>query len=174
MKKEKSPVLVILTIFFLSLFVILPPIFRKALPKQEQLEKQTDNKLVILVCSNVFAEESYRVVSKTKYLNNNTISNVITYSKLVNEQNVPTDTNVETSNTQESEKQNTVLNELKYFKSIPNLDIVDSNTNIIITINAKSIDNNPNEEQLKKYFNSITIQQKFYKDLGYKCNIIES
>ena len=57
MKKEKSPILVILTIFFLSLFIILPPTFRKLVPKEEK--KKTISKLTVVICNKMYTSELY-------------------------------------------------------------------------------------------------------------------
>ena len=73
MKKEKSPVLVVLCIFLLSLFVVLPPTFRKLIPKNlvDTVSQNQQSKLVIVSCNRIYQDELYQVNSKTKYVDGN-------------------------------------------------------------------------------------------------------
>lgn len=171
MKKEKSPVLVILTIFFLALFIILPPVFRKLVPKEEK--KTPVSKLTLVICNKTYSNEFYRVNSKTRFNSDGTITNTITYSK-INDAQITQDTEQVQENAT-----NEVEEELTYFKSIPNLDIVDSNdgtnTSTIVTINQSEVEDHPTEGKLISYLNDTPeSQKKFYQDLGYVCNIVES
>lgn len=184
MKKEKSPILVILTIFFLSLFIILPPVFRKTMPKKVEPEKVS--KMTIVICNKSYMDELYRVNSKSKYNSNGTITNAITYTKIdpsqitenngqdVN-QNSEQNTDQNTEQVQENNSSGTIEKEIMYFKSIPNLNVIDAENATTVTIDQDAIEANPTEEKLISYLNDAPkSQKKFYENLGYICTIIES
>ena len=176
MKKEKSPILVILTIFFLSLFIILPPTFRKLVPKEEK--KKTISKLTVVICNKMYTSELYRVNSKTKYDSDGTIVNTITYT-VIDASQIQQNTEQSIENYEQVQENNdttdSIAAELNYFKSIPNLDIVDSVGSTVVTINQREIDSHPTESKLISYLSDNPKSQKsFYEELGYTCNIIES
>ena len=169
MKKEKSPVLVILCIFLLSLFVVLPPTFRKLIPKNlvDTVSQNQQSKLVIVSCNRIYQDELYQVNSKTKYVDGTPSSNTITYQKLdiLPDNFVPS----------EIVDQTTVAAYLTYFKSIPNLQIKENENNIIVNIDNDIISNTLTDEKIKQYLtNNYLLQKKMYESLGYKCNVLES
>ena len=83
MKKERNPLTVILSIFFLSLFVILPPTFRNLIPKEEIMpSSESVGSLVIINCNKTYQDELYKVLSKSKYVNGKLNTNTLTYTKL--------------------------------------------------------------------------------------------
>lgn len=100
MKKERNPLVVILSIFFLSLFVILPPTFRNLIPREESNipSNGTNRSLVIVSCNKIYEDELYKVVSKSKYVNGKLNSNTITYTKL--EQTADSNNKTEADQTQ--------------------------------------------------------------------------
>ncbi len=169
MKKERNPIVVLLTMFFLSLFIILPPTFRSLIPKDETPATPDIPKLAIVKCNKVFSQELYQVVSKTKYVDGFPVNNIITYEKLTS---LPDGTQ-EAADT--ASQTPTVAEELTYYKGIPNLEITEEGAITTVIINKKIINANPTEQYLKERLNSAAARQKvFYSDLGYRCNIMES
>lgn len=174
MKKEKSPVLVVLTMFLLSLFIILPPVFRKTIPKQTESSEEMPQ-LVIIKCNKIYEKDLYQVSSRTKFTNGKIVNNIITFEKLDSlpeyyqsndTNNTTTDTNVQTTS---------LTDEISYFKSIPNLNLVSNDKTITVTIDSTTMEQNPSEEKLKQCFNnSITLQKKYYQGLGFTCTVMKS
>lgn len=168
MKKEKSPIIVILSIVFLSLFIILPPTFRALVPKELTKQNNTNGngELVVLICNKIYSSELYRVSSRTKYINGVPSSNTINYTKI--------EATAETTQ-QNSDNKLSVNDDITYFKSIPNMNVNETDNFISVMIDKEVINNNSSEERLKKYLNDdISKQQDFYKSLGYTCNKIKS
>lgn len=171
MKKEKSPVLVIFCIFLLSLLIILPPVFRKYIPKEDINDKeylqQERSKLVIVNCNRIYQDELYQVRSKTKYVDGVLDSNILTYQLLetLPEGFVPSQIAPTT----------TAGADLTYFKSLQGINVV-LNANITtITLDEALLVNNPNDTLLIQYLQSdYELQKQSYESLGYNCNILES
>lgn len=166
MKKERSPILVILCIFILLLFIIIPPVLRNCLPKEETVKENINlDKLTILSCQKTFSNELYIVTSKTKYRNNYIESNIINYQKITDPSTVT-----------ETDQTNTVsaINEFNAFKAFSNINIVESDTLSTVTIDNDTINNNPQSTELKNYFQELNGQKGFYESMGYTCNTMES
>lgn len=170
MKKEKSPVLVIGCILFLLLFIVLPPVFRAYIPNDNQAGGNNiieQNKIEILKCNRIYADELFQENVSVKYLNDEIKTNTITYTKLdaVPEGYVPpAETNPQA-----------VAEEYTYLSNIPNIsnNTVTNTTTIIITDELFKANNQ--EERLSYYFqNDIASQKTWYEQMNYTCNILES
>lgn len=170
MKKEKSPVVVILCIIFLSLFIILPPTFRKLIPKQSISSNTNQNdikpKLIIINCNKIFVNEMYQVNSKTKYVDS-VPTNTITYQKITS---LPEDY-TQTSN----DETTTVEEEIAHFKSLVNINEVDQETSTRFVIDSNLVSSNPTDQMLINYLsNSPDSQKLYFESIGYTCNRMES
>lgn len=171
MKKEKSPILVIFCILLLSLFIILPPIFRMTIPKTKvdisKEENTTTPKLILVNCNRIFDSELYQVVSKTKYVDGKINTNTINYQKLavLPEDYVPP--TVQSTITVESE--------LAFFKTLEGIQIntTEMGTTLILD-QSLSISNSMNETFMQYYQENPNDQKNFYESLGYQCKILES
>lgn len=170
MKKEKSPVVVILSIVFLSLFIILPPTFRKLVPKQTISNNKNQNdirpKLIIINCNKIYVNEMYQVNSKTKYVDN-VPTNTVTYQKITT---LPDDY-TQTSN----DESTTAEEEIAYFKSLVNINEVSQETSTRFVIDNNLISSNPADQTLINYLsNSPDTQKLYFESIGYTCNRMES
>lgn len=176
MKKEKSPVLVILTIIFLSLFIILPPTFRKLIPKEVEYVPETATpKIVIVECNKTYIDELYQVSSITRYVDNNVYSNVIKYKKIEDLSNSTLNTDNIDNSTNNTNDGSTASDDITYFKSIPNLNLVESDQIITVSIDQNILTSNASDERLALYLNNdVSIQKQNLEKLGYSCNIRES
>lgn len=171
MKKEKSPVLVIFCIIFLSLFIILPPTFRTLIPKN--LVDDIDNnmsssnpKLIIINCNKIYPNELYQVNSKTKFVNNKA-TNIITYQKLETLPDNYVSSTIPDTSTAESE--------ITYFKGIQNIKIEESENMIRFTIDDSLLNSNQTDTTLSNHLATDPDTQKVnYENLGYTCNRMES
>lgn len=170
MKKEKSPVLVIFCIFLLSLFVILPPTFRSLFPKEEKNNTQNNQqtkKIVIVNCNKIYPNELYQVNSRTKYVTNSDPVNTMSFTKLdvLPENYTPVAETTPMS----------VLDELTYLKSIPNIQYVENQNITTFTLDNTIISSMPEDNKLSSYLaDTDTTQKQTYESLGYTCNILES
>ena len=170
MKKEKSPIVVVLCIIFLSLFIILPPTFRTLIPKSKtknNTSSSSNNPKIILVnCNKIYSNELYQVNSKTKFVNNSP-TNVITYQKLdtLPDNYVPS-TTPDTS---------TAESEITYFKSLVGIKVEESENMIRFTIDDSLLNSNPTDATLVNYLAADSDMQKLnYENIGYTCNKMES
>ncbi len=169
-KKEKSTVLVIITILFLSIFIIVPPILRLVYPKTEasstrNREEQNDiMETTVLNCTKINMIEQYQITSEVTYSNEEATKNIIIYRKLTPEEL----TQVEQTG-EEQTIGTTVAAELALFQSVPNLSIKTEATEITVTITSKDIDNNKEILDLLNYLQGLTEQESFYATQGYAC-----
>lgn len=168
MKKERNPILVIFCILLLLSLIILPPVFRKYIPKEEEKEIEViKDKISLLKCNRVYADSLYQVNVSTKYLNSSFSTNTILYQKL---DTIPQDYVEKTV-----ELPINIIDEITYLSSLKAV-IKNENGNLIsITINDDVISNNQTEENLKNYSQQdINNQKQTYEKMGYTCNILES
>lgn len=171
MKKEKSPVLVILCIVFLSLFIILPPTFRAIIPRtivEDNNDSSSNPKLVIINCNKIYPNELYQVNSKTKFVNN-TSTNIITYQKL---ETLPD--NYVSSTVSDVDETNATT-EIAYFKNLVEIKMKENENMVRFTIDNNLINNNQTDTTLVNYLAASPDMQKTnYENLGYTCNRMES
>lgn len=166
MKKEKSPVLVISCILFLLMFIILPPVFRKYIPKEADDRNLNLDKLEILTCTKTSVSEMYKIISKCKYRNGIFESNTIEIEKLLE---ISAETNgIDAPSTI------TIASENANLASINGINSTVNNNLITYVIDNNLIQNNSNNEILKKYIQNLTEQKNMYESLSYTCNIMES
>lgn len=165
MKKEKSPILVIACILFLSTFIILPPVFRSYIPDSDVVidSPPVQDKIQVLKCNKYFKEELFKVSSSVKYRNDLIEVNTITYEKL---EKFPDGVSSNTSITVEEE--------YNMFKSLNNIDISTEGKITIVKVDQDLIDNNPDDSNLLNYYQSLENQKVYYEDMGYICNILKS
>lgn len=164
-KKEKPTFLVILTIIFLLQFIILPPFFRAFFPKQ--VEEAKKDELNILSCNYSSNTEKYNIKVNIKYKNSIVYNTKITYS-LLNEDN----NNI---NSQVNDSYISIKEQMTYFQKLEgNIISYQDNGDIIIEINDKIFELNNNDEFIKNYYNSINLENNFFTNQGYTCNIISS
>lgn len=165
MKKEKSPILVIVCILFLSSFIILPPVFRAYIPNDDIVVESppVQDKIQVLKCNKYFKEELFKVSSSVKYRNDLIEENTITYEKI---EKVPDDVSPNTSITVEEE--------YNMFKSLNNIDISTEEKVTIVKIDQDLIDNNSEHSNLLNYYQSLENQKLYYEDMEYTCNVLES
>lgn len=166
-KKEKSTVLVIITILFLAIFIIVPPTLRILYPKTEannNKNKDDTMETTVLNCTKTNITEQYRITSAVTYSNEEATKNIITYHKLTAEELAQVG---QPGGEQTTGK--TVAEELALFQSVPSLSIKTEATDTIVTITSKDIDNNKEILDLLNYLQGLTEQESFYATQGYAC-----
>lgn len=183
MKREKSPILVVICMLFLLIFIIVPPVFRKYIPKQIDTNstEKVKNTIKILKCNKTFSNEFYQVNSSTKYVDDKIVSNTIRYQKIDSTQNNNSENNQNSNSNEDNVTLDdaasvvTVNDEYNYFSSLSDINITSNDSLTTVVINKKSLESNDSETTLKNYYqDSISSQKKFYENMGYTCNILES
>ncbi len=156
LKKIKiNKVYIIITV--LILLIVLPPLFRKLFP-----DTYVPKVITTITCTRDYPNEKLIETVKIKYINAKINETKISYTPLNNK----------VTNATTSENELLPSKEIAYFKQIPGATIEEKQTETIITINQNTIDQNPNNTQLKEnYFNDQTISQTLYFTNRYfECN----
>lgn len=163
MNKNFHPIRAFIIIFILSLLIILPPLFRVLFPKAEETKPKNNNTIRLLTCTKNYAEEQTTTTVEVRYINSKVNQTKITYSPIAA-------TKYSIMNTSESDILPSL--ELSYLQSIQGINITQSDNKTIIIINQNTIDQNPNNQELKEnYFNDKLIDQKIYfTNRYYECN----
>lgn len=163
-KKEKSPILVFMTIAFLAMFIVLPPVFRAVSPKQVVTESK---KIILLSCEKISAVENYKITSKITYEKSKPVKNVINYLTYVaspgeGEFVGSGDVYVKTA-----------AEEIALFRSFSDIKINENDTSISVTLKTENIENNSSNLELANYLQSnIDQQEMFYMSQGYSCEVL--
>ena len=162
MKKPRNPVLVFLTIAFLLLLIILPPYFRKIIPKQEKIVVNHD-KLVVLICKKYDYARALETVSKCKYRNNNFESTTISFKKIEVDQN----------SSNQNKNSTSLLDEYNYISSNVNASVEQEGLTVFV-IDNKALSSSGLKDKLKDYIEVYEKQKKIYENKGYQCSVNKS
>lgn len=159
-KKEKSPIVVFATILFLSMFIILPPVFRAMFPK----EQPTEVVKTFLVCEKISVKEKMKAVSKVTYEDGMAINNKMTFSNY-------TPTEEELAASGEIELTQTIESEMTYLKTVSGVkkDIKDGI--VVVDITLDLIKKHPDELQLNDYLLDAELVTSFLESNDYLCKI---
>lgn len=186
-KKPKSPVLVISAIIFLLIFIILPPVFRVLIPKQDVSVTEV-KETFILSCEKNSLEEGYKIMSKLIYEDNSPTKNTISYIKnnatgtennnleqgngnnSVVEENGTVDSNVSGGN--DAILIRTVTEEIEFFKAISGIKVNESESYTSVVITSNVVSSNNNNLELTNYFLSEDEQTLFFEERGFTCTKI--
>lgn len=160
MKKQRSTFSVIFCIFFLLLFIVLPPLFRTLIPKKV-IKNTPQKKIKVLKCTKTEKTDMISATASAKYINNEIASIKIDFEKL----QIPPE-NVE-------EKQKTLKQE---FEKLNGVSIIEKTINNNVTsfiINKEVIDGSDNSI-LNNYYQDIDSLKTFYEQNEYSCMVLES
>lgn len=165
-KKEKSPILVVMTIMFLLVFIVLPPLFRSLFPKKvEEIEEKPTERSVnyILVCEKILSSENVKVISEVVYKNDSAITNTITYTDYATE-SVQNETNTETDAVVK-----TTAEEIAYFKTIPGVQVTEDVGKTVVVIPKMVVNNNPEDLDLANYLLDVSKQSSYFEKKDFTC-----
>lgn len=164
---------------FLLLFIILPPVLRKFSPKESIIDKQPQNKIVLLTCRKTSDDGLYDINSKTKFTNGEPSSVTISYKTITEEQS-PVE-NGESAGNQQGEvvtspEQQTIYadNDIEMFRNLVDADIREDETTFSVLMTKVVIESNPDVKMLNDYFQLLPKQRKYYENMGYTCTKLES
>lgn len=163
MNKKFHPVFAIVLIIIFALFIILPPVCREFFPKVEKTVGKEENETIsTIICTRSFQTEQMEEKIETRYINNKIDQTRITYQPITRQIEEPVMT-----------IENDILpsQELAYFQGIQGTEITTVDTRTLVTINQNTIDQNPDNIDLKNnYFNDDKITQKInYTNRNFEC-----
>lgn len=192
-KTEYSTMTVMMVIFLLAMFVILPPVMRVAFPAEE-VEVETDTKMLLTCSKNGTDTDPYNVTSATYFVNDVAEKNSINFFAMTADS---TDTQVEervdevivqqnvidetidsgivateegtTDGDVTGQTQRTITEELEFFRSLSGVNFTDNGTSFSVTITYESLSENSGNLELNNYLSSETEMMEFYTSLGYSC-----
>lgn len=160
MNDDKKSIVVILGMVFLSMLIILPPLFRLLFPKiTVENKKENLDKLEILTCDRTISNSDYSTHVEVIYQNNEIEQNQITYTKIDEATKATANTGTITPEEESS-----------YLSKLNNIDVKSDENTYVITLNKKSLEDNPNDQNLINYIQPLSEQEKFYSELGYSCS----
>lgn len=154
-----------IVICLLTLIIISPPLLRKFVPKASVVENE--KKALILSCSGINEEEKYKITSRTKYIDSTTVQNIISYSKLSDEELEKEAVKLPKVNTKPS-------TEIAFFTSISGININYTNTTTTVIIHDYTAEKNTSNFTFMNYFQDFSAQKSFYTANGYTCEEIKS
>ena len=155
MKKEKSTVTVLISIFLLLLLIVLPPLFRALFPNNVKKSTNVNKEISVLRCSN--SDDYISVLATVKYIDGNIESNIIKYT-IENEEAF-------------ASANSKLKNEYDMFNGIKNI-----NKSVVDKVTIFTLDKEVREEEknIANYFiQSVSGEKNFYENIGYSCNIIK-
>ncbi len=183
-KKEMSNFVVYLFIFFLTMIIAIPPLFRVFVPREDKSVSDSlkNEKLVLLTCSKTSDDGLYQIDAKTKFKNGNATNVKISYTIIntgatnnaVNDSQIsPVDPNMTTS--PNSNIGSTVVNsDFDFFRGLMGVTITDDASHFTVEMTPSVLKENSDVPEVHNYFNLLPNQRKHYESLGYVCTKIES
>lgn len=161
-KKPISPILVILAIVFLSVFIVVPPLFRMMYPAEVEEPMDTAH---ILTCTRVSIKNNYLVTNKVTYNNDSPTKNVITFDPYV-----PTDDDMANADANEL----AASDELAIFSNNGNITVAEEAGKFTLTLTPEVIAAAGDAVDVSNYFLPTSSEQQAYlAGIGYSCSIVE-
>ena len=160
MNDDKKSMIVILGMVFLSLMIILPPLFRVLFPNDDYSQKKQIDQVKTLSCDRVISNSNYSTHVEVIYRNEGLEQNQITYTKIDDSSKAGA-----TTGTLIPEEESSYLSKLN------NINVTSDENTYVIILNKKSLEDNPNDQTLPKYLQSLSKQEQFYSELGYTCSV---
>lgn len=154
--------LLILAIFLLMSFIIVPPVLRKVLPKNIATPSEKKENITMLSCTGINVDEQYMVNSRVKYVDGITKQNIITYTKL-NPDEVSERTKIYPITT------TSCYNEINYFQGIISRFVNVKDNTTVVKITDYLAERNNSDSLFMRHFQKEGEQKKYYEALGYQC-----
>ena len=171
MNNKKKPVetsTVLITIAFLAIFIIMPPLCRMLYQEEEQPINNPDsgevsNENITMTCVKSLSSGD-SITSVSEFNSNQIITNKITLSSQV------VIANITPENQSDAQEYNFLLNLIGNIQS-ENIegDITNPNGNITLIINKKLFDSTK-EETITNQFQDQTTLMNYYQEKGYQCS----
>lgn len=160
-------ILLIIVIFILSLFIIVPPVLRLTIPNLNlgiSISPKKDSNIIILSCEKYEQETQTLITSRTKYKDNNIEQNLIIYKKDLTGNNQPSSLPSYQNSTEA----------INFFSRIEGIEITVSEETTTVLIPKYVVENNGANRILQNYFQKKDSQKTFYESQGYVCTEIKS
>ena len=156
-KKERSTLVVILTILFLSCFIVLPPLFRSMFTEYA-IPDTVISELAVLHCEQEVTSEQLNVVARVIYANGDFRDTTLIFTHL--EEILEIEDEVTTYSARE---------ELEAFRNMSDISIVEDEQRVEIRLNATHL--NHESEVIRNHIGEINSQRSRYESLGFTCRI---
>lgn len=161
-KTEKSPLVVIATMMFLAMFIIVPPMLRTYMPKEE-----ADTKVVIvkqnLYCEKVAVKDKKKITADVFYENGIAVKNIITFMDYT-----PSKDEKDSGSGHMSTE-----NELMYLKSIVGAEIDENASQTVITLTQQQAIDDPMNIEILNYIGAMDVVSTYFEGNGFQCSNIE-
>lgn len=165
-KAPKSPILVIATMMFLAMFIILPPLLRKYMPKEEEIVKVKIVKHT-LYCEKISISEKKKITSRISYENDIAVKNVMTFMEYT-----PSQEEIDGNKGENSGQ--TVEQEVNYLKSVNGADIQENASQTVITLTQQNAIDNSMDTNLLNYLSETDVEIEYFESNGFVCSKIEN
>lgn len=156
-KKEKSTLVVLLTIIFLSTFIIFPPLFRSLFEEMEVYEEM-HSELLVLNCTKDVALENIRASARAVYANGEFRNTMLTFIYMP-----------ELSELELAESEYSALLEIEEFRNILDINLEEIDDRVTIRLDAShSIHES---ELIRNHIQDIDSLRNHYELLGFVCRL---
>lgn len=139
----------IIFIFILVILIILPPLLRMLLPREENIIGEQE-----LLCT--LKTENYQIIYQTIYKNSKVDHIQIKYSALASSNGVDL-------------YSSSFANQINYFCDLKNSTYRYINSDIVITLNYNVYQLNSHDQTIKNMYQSYSSLKKYYEKIGYQC-----
>ena len=161
-KAEKSPLVVIATMMFLAMFIIVPPLLRTYMPKED------DGVSVVIVkkslyCEKIAVKEKRKITVDVLYENDVVSKNVISFMDY-------------TPSKGEKDSVEGIMSaehEELFLKSVVGADIEENASQTVITLSYQQAIDNPMNVEILNYVGGYDVVYSYFIDNGYACSKIE-
>ena len=162
-KAPKSPLVVVATMMFLAMFIIVPPLLRAYMPKEE-----TETKVVIekhnLYCEKVAVKDKKKITADVFYENGIAVKNKVIFMDYTPD-----------ADEKDSDKGNmNVEHEILFLKSIVGVDIDDNASQTAITWTQQNAIDNPMNIELLNYIGAEDVVTNYFESNGFACSKINN
>ena len=188
MKKETNNIVIYVCMIFLLLFIVIPPVLRQFVPR-EQVEENTEkkDKLVLLTCNKTSDDGLYTINAKSKFNNGEPTTVTIMYQlknsvqeDLNDSQEPSVEGEVPSADAtlpEENATQTTVAiadPALTVFRGLVDAEVKEDANSFSVIMTKKTLESNSEMKDLNNYFNVLSNQRKYYESLAFTCTKLES
>ena len=161
-KAPKSPLVVVATMMFLAMFIIVPPLLRAYMPKEETETKVTIEKKN-LYCEKVAVNAKKKITVDIFYENGIAVKNKVIFMDYT-----PSPSEVD------SGRGNMIVeHEMLFLKSIVGADIEENASQTAITLTQQSVIDNPMNVDLLNYLGAEDVVTEYFGSNGFVCSLID-
>lgn len=165
-KTPKSPILVVATMMLLAMFIVLPPLLRTYMPKEDgvvvvKIVKHS------LYCEKISIKEEKKITSRISYENDVAVKNVLTYLEY-------TPSKEEKDTIKDSNSSYSTIDEVNYLRSVVGIELKENASQTVVTLTQQNVVDNPMDVNLLNYLGETEVVSSFFEGNGFICSKIEN